>query len=116
MFSNAKNTLYDNLCQNITDSPGIQVTPTEESIVIEGHRATLHCNTTANPPAKILWKKDGLDIPHSGGTVTFNAIHRNNAGLYTCEATNIMKPTEGSEQTVKTSQSLIVIIHCKYLT
>ena len=57
--------------------------------------ATLRCVSDSNPPATILWRKDGLDGIFSPDTeITFSPVTKHTAGLYSCTAENALGMSE----------------------
>ena len=57
--------------------------------------ATLRCVSDSNPPATILWRKDGLDGIFSPDTeINFSPVTRHTAGLYSCTAENALGMSE----------------------
>jgi len=57
--------------------------------------ATLRCVADSNPPATILWRKDGLDgIFSPDAEITFSPVTRHTAGLYSCTAENALGMSE----------------------
>ena len=51
---------------------------------MKGSEAVFNCEATAHPAAKISWAKDGVAISN----VNFESITYDDAGSYTCTATN----------------------------
>ena len=50
---------------------------------------TLRCVVDSNPPAAILWRKEGLDgIFSPEQEIVFSPVTRHTAGLYSCSAEN----------------------------
>ena len=57
--------------------------------------ATLRCVSDSNPPATILWRKDGLDgIFSPDREITFSPVTKHTAGLYSCTAENALGMSE----------------------
>ena len=83
-------------------APSLIATPADQT-VIEGAKATFHCNTTGNPTPKITWIKDGKTVAR-GETLSFET-NRNQSGKYWCLAEN------GLNSTVNASANLDV--QCK---
>ena len=53
--------------------------------------ATLRCVADSNPPATILWRKEGLDgIFSPDAEINFSPVTRHTAGLYSCTAENAL--------------------------
>ena len=53
--------------------------------------ATLTCIADSNPPATVLWRKEGLDgIFSPDREITFSPVTRHTAGLYSCTAENAL--------------------------
>ena len=66
--------------------------------------ATLRCVADANPPAAVLWRKEGLDgVFGTDAEIVFSPVSRHSAGVYGCEAENAlgMSKTEFVELDVK---------------
>ena len=62
-----------------------------EDLEEEKDPATLRCVSDSNPPAKILWKKEGLDgIFSPDPEINFSPVTRHTAGLYSCRAENAL--------------------------
>jgi len=52
-------------------------------------QATLRCKVDSNPPAAILWRKEGLEgIFSPEQEIVFSPVTRHTAGLYSCQAEN----------------------------
>ena len=84
-------------------APSLITTPAGQT-VIEGAKATFHCNATGNPAPKITWIKDGKTVAE-GETLSFET-HRNQTGKYWCSAEN------GLNSTINSSAMLDVL--CMY--
>ena len=83
--------------------PSLITTPDDQT-VIEGTKATFHCNASGNPSPTITWSKDGKTLTE-GETLSFEA-NMNQSGEYWCSAEN------GLSVTVNASAHLDV--QCKY--
>lgn len=60
-------------------------------LVVEGNTVTLTCGSDANPPADYTWTKvNGTEdvTVGSGPSLTFDSIHRDDAGEYSCQGEN----------------------------
>ena len=83
--------------------------------VRENDNIAITCRVTANPAASdVVWKYNGNVIP-SGVTLTLTNVKRGQAGMYTCEASNTMTPTVGSQETGTAQRSTQVTVTCKYI-
>lgn len=74
------------------DPPTVRIETVAPEILEEGKDdATLKCVTDANPPAKVLWRKEGLNgIFSPDKDITFSPVSRHTAGLYSCTAENVL--------------------------
>ncbi len=53
--------------------------------------ATLRCVADANPPARVVWRKEGLDGSFSNDPeIVFSPVTRHSAGVYGCTAENAL--------------------------
>uniref|UniRef100_A0A4W3H0U5 Ig-like domain-containing protein n=1 Tax=Callorhinchus milii TaxID=7868 RepID=A0A4W3H0U5_CALMI len=70
---------------------------------VEGKPQTVSCDVTGSPAPRLTWTKDGKPLSREK-TLHIQSVHMDDAGLYTCTATN----EYGS-----TNSSLNVTIMCK---
>ncbi|XP_065561117.1 hemicentin-2-like isoform X2 [Artemia franciscana] len=50
---------------------------------------SLRCSVDSNPPAKIIWRKNGIaDVISTGKKLDFYPLLRKNNGIYSCQAEN----------------------------
>ena len=82
--------------KGFTDPPVIAQGPQGGSF-LEEYDINLSCNVTANPPARIYWKKDGTFVEKLGnkyqvdyvkGTLFIPNAPKSAAGMYACYANN----------------------------
>lgn len=74
----------------ISVPPSLITTPLDQR-VIEGAKATFHCNATGNPTPQITWKKDG-EVVAEGESLSFET-NKNHSGKYLCIAENGLNST-----------------------
>ena len=72
---------------------------------IEGHPYNLHCEVSGDPVPSVSWIKVSGDEHHVGKIFKFTNISRNDAGSYTCEASNRCGNDSKTES---------IIVFCKY--
>uniref|UniRef100_A0A2P2HWX5 Contactin-like n=1 Tax=Hirondellea gigas TaxID=1518452 RepID=A0A2P2HWX5_9CRUS len=78
-------------------APTFRKQPLEtEKYGAEGMNATLECNPEAAPLPDFLWRRNGIKLGRVGrlqvlrsGTLVITSVSRDDAGNYTCTATNI---------------------------
>lgn len=72
------------------DPPSVKIeTSPLENLEDEKDSVTLRCKVDSNPPAAILWRKEGLDgIFSPEQEIIFSPVTRHTAGLYSCTAEN----------------------------
>ncbi|XP_071443882.1 protein Obscurin isoform X3 [Hetaerina americana] len=89
----------------VTSPPKFLRTPTPETIIGEGESVTLEARVEGYPTPKVKWLKDQMEVIPDGKkikvndegiihTITLVGSSRDDAGLYTCVATN----EHGSEE------------------
>ncbi len=53
--------------------------------------ANLRCVSDSNPPATVLWRKEGHEgVFQAGAEISFSPVTRKTAGLYSCTAENAL--------------------------
>ncbi len=53
--------------------------------------ATLRCVSDANPPAAVVWRKEGLaGVFSDDPEIVFSPVSRHSAGVYSCSAENAL--------------------------
>nr|XP_036669808.1 nephrin isoform X2 [Drosophila suzukii] len=71
--------------------------PSSTAVGVEGESLQVSLQTQANPtPVAYKWTKDGVTIPQDGehrifadgGSLNFTRLHRDDAGIYSCSASN----------------------------
>ncbi|XP_016957415.1 nephrin isoform X1 [Drosophila biarmipes] len=71
--------------------------PSSTAVGVEGESLQVSLQTQANPtPVTYKWTKDGATIPQDGehrifadgGSLNFTRLHRDDAGIYSCSASN----------------------------
>ena len=74
------------------DPPTVRIETSQiEYLEEEKDPATLRCIADSNPPATILWRKEGLDgIFSPDAEINFSPVTRHTAGLYSCTAENAL--------------------------
>lgn len=94
-----------------TDPPKFVPAPSSTVVGVEGEPLQVPMVANANP-AEITytWTKDGQTlaadrIPADGPMLNISHLARNDAGIYTCHATN----TQGSA-----TINITVVVECKY--
>ncbi|XP_065561304.1 hemicentin-1-like [Artemia franciscana] len=76
---------------NVQYVPVVTLTGPLTGDLEEGDIATLKCVADANPPATIIWRKNGSpDILAIQEILQLNPLLRTNSGTYTCEARNVL--------------------------
>ena len=68
----------------------VKVETSEFDILVDGEDSvTLRCLVDSNPPATIVWRKEGLtDIIGEASEVVFSPVSRHTAGTFVCTAEN----------------------------
>ena len=93
-----------------TVSP-IIVTGPQSQTVTSGERVTLTCLVAAQPPASIVWRKNGVVLTSLGvtsypnGTLVIHSVKKADAGYYRCSASNALGQA--------TSQAAYLTVRCK---
>lgn len=57
---------------------------------------TIQCAAVGSPQPYVTWYRNG-DVYYQGSTVSFNALHPNNRGVYYCNATNTVASVSSQE-------------------
>ena len=72
------------------DPPSVKIeTSPLDNLEDQKEQATLRCKVDSNPPAAILWRKEGLEgIFSPEQEIVFSPVTRHTAGLYSCQAEN----------------------------
>lgn len=78
--------------------------------IIENTTFTIKCNgSTSNPKGEIyLWQNQ------ADNNLTIRNIKTDNAGMYSCNVTNIMKRTFGGTEIGHNSTTINIDVLCKY--
>ncbi|KRJ98391.1 uncharacterized protein Dyak_GE19230, isoform E [Drosophila yakuba] len=88
--------------------------PSSTAVGVEGESLQVSLQTRANPtPVIYKWTKDGTTIPQDGehrifadgGSLNFTRLHRDDAGIYSCSASN----SQGGA-----TLNITVVVECKY--
>jgi len=88
--------------------------PSSTAVGVEGESLQVSLQTQANPtPVAYKWTKDGATIPQDGehrifadgGSLNFTRLHRDDAGIYSCSASN----SQG-----KATLNITVVVECEY--
>ena len=72
----------------------------------EGEVLNISCSSNSLPAADITWVNASNAIIRNSNNFILNPISRNDVGLYSCNATNIVGTS--------TSDSISVTVHCKF--
>eukprot|EP00095_Tigriopus_kingsejongensis_P003892 maker-scaffold597_size128559-snap-gene-0.8 protein:Tk03892 transcript:maker-scaffold597_size128559-snap-gene-0.8-mRNA-1 annotation:"hypothetical protein DAPPUDRAFT_54063" len=83
-----------------------------ENLEEEKDPATLRCMADSNPPATVLWRKEGLNgIFSPDDEINFSPVTRHTAGLYSCTAENALGLSEPAftQLDVKYSPSILSV-------
>ena len=76
------------LCFAVAPNVTLRQCPT---VVNESNDATLYCNATGNPVASVKWIRRNtgeVTVVSNNSALVFEAINRNESGLYQCIANN----------------------------
>ena len=94
-----------------------------ENLEDEKDAVTLRCKVDSNPPAAIMWRKEGLNgIFSPEEEIVFSPVTKHTAGLYSCTAENQlgMSKPDYVELNVKCKHSFcfqyILMRNCRHLT
>uniref|UniRef100_A0A4W3GXA4 Ig-like domain-containing protein n=1 Tax=Callorhinchus milii TaxID=7868 RepID=A0A4W3GXA4_CALMI len=92
----------------LTDAPTVGINKASEDWV-EGKPQTVSCDVTGSPAPRLTWTKDGKPLSRER-TLHIQSVHMDDAGLYTCTATNKYGSTNYSlNVTIMTPESPIQI-------
>ena len=75
-----------NFINLIADSSSVDNVVKSSNAAVEGHPYNLSCEVPGN--SSVSWIKVSNDEHHVGNILNFTNISRNDAGNYTCEASN----------------------------
>ncbi|XP_052400815.1 hemicentin-1-like [Carassius gibelio] len=78
----------DTVMLNVTYAPrNVMVSISPSGEIVEGDSVTLSCSSDSNPPAEIIWFKEGTFVG-SGRIYNISNIRSNNSGEYKCKSKN----------------------------
>ena len=78
------------------------------SDISEGDQVSLTCVAAANPPAAVMWYREGSgEIVSREERLTINHIRREQAGIYVCQANNSVGQSQPSQ--------IELAVQCEYL-
>ena len=89
----------------IADSSSVDNVVKSSNAAIEGHPYNLSCEVSGDPVLNVSWIKVNNDERRFGKILNFTSISRNDAGRYTCEASN---------RCGKHSKTESINVFCKY--
>lgn len=73
---------------NLIADPSVDYVIKSSNTAIEGHPYNLSCEVSGNPKPSVSWIKVSNGKLRVGKILNFTNISRNDAGSYTCEASN----------------------------
>ena len=94
--------MHNNL---IPDSLSVDDVIISSNTAIEGLPYNLSCEVSGDPVPRVSWIKVSNDEHRAGKILNFTSISRNDAGSYTCEASN---------RCGKDSKTESINVFCKY--
>ena len=89
----------------IADSSSVDDVVISSSTAIEGLPYNLSCEVSGDPVPSVSWIKVSNDEHRVGTILNFTSISRDDAGSYTCEASN---------RCGKDSKTASINVFCKY--
>ena len=89
----------------IADSSSVDNVVISSNTVTEGSPYNLSCEASGDPVPSVSWIKVSNHKHRVGKILNFTSISRNDAGSYTCEASN---------RCGKDSKTEIINVFCKY--
>ena len=90
---------------NLIADPSVDYVVKSSNTAIEGHPYNLSCEESGNPKPSVSWIKVSNGELRVGKLLNFTNISRNDAGSYTCEASN---------RCGKDSRTESINVLCKY--
>ena len=96
---------------DIADKPSVRIARVSSPVLEDGSGSiSLTCISESNPPARVMWSKDGEDpSPQYKDTLQFNPVTRQQAGTYVCQAENSVGRSEEEKSQVDILCKLKVI-------
>ncbi|XP_072136707.1 neural cell adhesion molecule L1-like protein isoform X3 [Mobula birostris] len=97
--SNKHGSILANAVVNILNLAPMMLTPDDQRyIAIEGKTAYLYCKVFGSPSPTIRWLKEDMEteiegpnyFKHTNGTLEIKDVQREDAGFYTCWASNVL--------------------------
>ncbi|XP_059800891.1 neural cell adhesion molecule L1-like protein [Hypanus sabinus] len=97
--SNKHGSILANAVVNVLNLAPMMLTPDDQRyIAIEGKTAYLYCKVFGSPSPTIRWLKEDMEteiegpnyFKHTNGTLEIKDVQREDAGFYTCWASNVL--------------------------
>ncbi|XP_069793065.1 neural cell adhesion molecule L1-like protein isoform X3 [Narcine bancroftii] len=97
--SNKHGSILANAIVNVLNLAPMMLTPDDQRyIAIEGKAAHLYCQVFGSPSPTVFWLKEDMETAleglnysvHPNGTLEIKDVQREDAGFYTCWATNVL--------------------------